>query len=90
MGGIPNTKIFSYTSTGGSSKHRNFQCGPNRAGIDFKKIRSMNEKISISLPSGFVEKQDVNLESLLLPDINLGLDDKDFLSIISYEGYQLK
>ena len=87
---IPNTKIFSYTATDGGRKHRKFQCGSKRAGIDFKKIRSMNNKISISLPSDFLEIQDVNIESLLLPDINLGLDDKDFLSIISYEGYQLK
>jgi len=87
---IPNTKIFSYTATDGGRKHRKFQCGSKRAGIDFKKIRSMNKKISISLPSDFLVIQDINLDSLLLPDINLSLDDKDFLSIISFEGYQLK
>ena len=87
---IPNTKIFSYTSKVKNSKYRNFQCGAKKAGIDFKKIRSINEKISISLPSEFLDKNDINLESLLLPDISLGLDEKDFLSIISYEGYQLK
>ena len=66
------------------------RCGAKRAGIDFKKIRSSNEKIYISLPSEYLDKDDINLESLLLPDIDLVLDDKDFLSIISYEGYQLK
>ena len=25
-----------------------------------------------------------------LPDLNLGLDDEDFQSVLSYEGYQLK
>ena len=32
----------------------------------------------------------IKLNKLLLPDLNLGLDDEDFQSILSYEGYQLK
>ena len=87
---IPNTKIFSYPRSYAIGKSRKFQCGPKRAGIDLKKITLMNEKISLSLPSEFLDKDDINLGTLLLPDIDLGLEDKEFLSIISYEGYQLK
>ena len=87
---FPNTKIFSYTAIDGRRKFRLFQCGTKRAGIDLKKIKLIDKNIFVSLPSKFLEFEDINLNSLLLPSINLGLDDKDFLSIISFEGYQLK
>ena len=87
---IPNTKIFSYTSADKSEKYRMFRCGPKRAGIDFEGNRSIDEDISVSISSGLIDQSDVGLTTLLLPEIDLGLDENDFLSIMSYEGYQLK
>ena len=42
------------------------------------------------LNSAFLGDESIQLNKLLLPDLNLGLEDKDFQSILSYEGYQLK
>ena len=42
------------------------------------------------LNSGYLGDDNIKLNKLLLPDLNLGLDDEDFQSILSYEGYQLK
>ena len=87
---IPNTKIFSYTSADKSEKYRMFRCGPKRAGIDFEGNRSIDEDISVSISSELIDQSDVGLTTLLLPEIDLGLDENDFLSIMSYEGFQLK
>ena len=42
------------------------------------------------LNSAFLGDESIQLNKLLLPDLNLGLEDEDFQSILSYEGYQLK
>ena len=89
-GSIPNTKIFSYTSVNQSDKYRMFRCGPKRAGIDFEGNRSIDKDISVSLSSELIDQNDVGLTTLLLPEVDLGLDENDFLSIMSYEGFQLK
>ena len=38
----------------------------------------------------WIGQNDVGLTTLLLPEVDLGLDENDFLSIMSYEGFQLK
>ena len=87
---IQNTKIFSFVSNDNDKDYRTFQCGGKRAGIDFKKVRSLDQVLFVALPSGFLENQDIRLTTLLLPEVDLGLDEENFLSILSYEGYQLK
>ena len=67
-----------------------FRCGPKRAGIDFEGNRSIDKDISVSLSSDLIGQSDVGLTTLLLPEVDLGLDENDFLSIMSYEGFQLK
>ena len=94
-GSIPNTKIFSYilsiyTSIYEREKYRMFRCGPERAGIDFEGNRFIDEDISVSLSSELIDQNNVGLTTLLLPEVDLGLDENDFLSIMSYEGFQLK
>ncbi len=86
---MPNTKTFSLISNN-SNNHRTFQCGGKRAEIDFFKVRSLDDTILKVLKSDFLEHQDIKLSTLLLPEVDLGLDEEDFLSILSYEGYQLK
>ena len=87
---IPNTKIFSYISNDNDKNFKTFQCGGKRAEIDFVEVRSVDEMILKSIPSSYNENQNIKLTTLLLPEVDLGLDDEDFLYILSYEGYQLK
>ena len=86
----PNTKVFSLLYPKQNSNYKKFDCGPKRAGIDFASIRSVNDNFKNLLNSGYLGDDNIKLNKLLLPDLNLGLDDEDFQSILSYEGYQLK
>tara|TARA_Y100001968_G_C19441586_1_gene762854 strand:- start:794 stop:3619 length:2826 start_codon:yes stop_codon:yes gene_type:complete len=88
-GSIPNTKVYSFTSVDKSEKFKMFRCGPQRAGIGFEGNRSVDKDISVFY-SESINESDFALTTLLLPEVNLSLEDKDFLSIMSFEGYQLK
>lgn len=87
---IPNTKIYSFASNDNDKNYKTFQCGGKRAGIDFVKVRSVDRQLLEALPSGFTENSEIKLTTLLLPEVDLGIDEDDFMSILSYEGYQLK
>ena len=58
--------------------------------IEFEGNRFIDEDISVSLSSELIDQNNVGLTTLLLPEVDLGLDENDFLSIMSYEGFQLK
>ena len=87
---IPNTKIYSFVSNDNDKNYKTFQCGVKRAGIDFVKVRYVDKKLHDALPSGFTKNSEVKLTTLLLPEVDLGIDEDEFMSILSYEGYQLK
>ena len=87
---IQNTKIFSFVSNDIDKDYRTFQCGGKRAGINFLEARSLKKALFKDLSSGYLQESDVKLTTLLLPEVDLGLDEEDFISILSYEGYQLK
>ncbi|MFL2813219.1 MAG: DUF1800 family protein [Candidatus Puniceispirillales bacterium] len=87
---IPNTKIYSFASNDNDKNYKTFQCGAKRAGIDFVKVRYVDKKLHDALPSGFTKNLEVKLTTLLLPEVDLGIDEDEFMSILSYEGYQLK
>ena len=86
----PNTKVFSLLYPKQNSNYKKFDCGPKRAGIKFAFIRSIKKDFKNLLNSAFLVDDSIQLNKLLLPDLNLGLEDEDFQSILSYEGYQLK
>ena len=86
----PNTKVFSLLYPKQNSNYKKFDCGPKRAGINFAFIRSIKKDFKNLLNSEFLGDESIQLNKLLLPDLNLGLEDEDFQSILSYEGYQLK
>jgi hypothetical protein len=50
----------------------------------------VGDNFRLLLSSKFLEDKNFSLNKLLLPDLDLGLNDEDFQSILSYEGYQLK
>ena len=89
-GSIPNTKIYSFVSNDNDKNYKTFQCGGKRAGIDFVKVRYVDKQLNDALPSGFTDNSELKLTTLLLPEVDLGIDEDDFMSILSYEGYQLK
>ena len=89
-GSMPNTKIYSFVSNDNDKNYKTFQCGGKRAGIDFVKVRYVDKHLHDSLPSGFTDNSEFKLTTLLLPEVELGIDEDDFISILSYEGYQLK
>ena len=86
----PTSKVYSLLYPKKNSNYKKFDCGPKRAGIDFASIRSVSDDFQNLLNSDFLGDSIIKLNKLLLPDLNLGLDDEDFESILSYEGYQLK
>ena len=85
-----NTKIFSFVSNDNDKDYRTFQCGGKRAEINFVEARSLKKASIKDLSSDYLQESDIKLTTLLLPEVDLGLDEEDFLSILSYEGYQLK
>ena len=89
-GSIPNTKIYSFIPNDNDKNYKTFQCGGKRAGIDFVKVRYVDKQLHDALPSGFTDNSEFKLTTLLLPEVDLGIDEDDFMSILSYEGYQLK
>ena len=86
----PNTKIFSFASIHAGGEKRKFLCGPQKAGINLSNQRLLDNHIINSLPSNFIQQNEIDITDLLLPEIDLGLNAKEFMSILSYEGYQLK
>lgn len=86
----PTSKVYSLLYPKQHGNYKKFDCGPRRAGIDFASIRSVSDDFKNLLKSDFLGDNIIKLNKLLLPDLNLGLDDEDFQSILSYEGYQLK
>ena len=89
-GSIPNTKIYSFISNDNDKDYKTFQCGVKRAGIDFVRVRYVDKQLHDALTSGFTDNSELKLTTLLLPEVDLGIDEDDFMSILSYEGYQLK
>ena len=87
---IQNTKVYSLLYPAYDTQYKKFDCGPKRAGIDFAAVRSVDDNFRLLLSSKFLEDKNFSLNKLLLPDLDLGLNDEDFQSILSYEGYQLK
>ena len=87
---IQNTKIFSFVSNDFDKDYRTFQCGGKRAEINFVEARSLKKALFKDLSSGYLQEPGIKLTTLLLPEVDLGLDEEDFISILSYEGYQLK
>ena len=87
---IQNTKIFSFVSNDNDKDYRTFQCGGKRAEINFAEARSLNKALFKDLSSGYLQEPGIKLTTLLLPEVDLRLDEEDFISILSYEGYQLK
>ena len=87
---IQNTKVYSLLYPAYDTQYKKFDCGPKRAGIDFAAVRSVGDNFRLLLSSKFLEDKNFSLNKLLLPDLDLGLNDEDFQSILSYEGYQLK
>ena len=87
---IQKTKIFSFVSNDNDKDYRTFQCGGKRAEINFVEARSLKKALFKDLSSGYLQEPGIKLTTLLLPEVDLGLDEEDFISILSYEGYQLK
>ena len=87
---IQNTKVYSLLYPAYDTQYKKFDCGPKRAGINFAAVRSVGDNFRLLLSSKFLEDKNFSLNKLLLPDLDLGLNDNDFQLILSYEGYQLK
>ena len=84
------SSLYSFVSNDNDKNYKTFQCGGKRAGIDFVKVRYVDKQLHDALPSGFTDNSEFKLTTLLLPEVDLGIDEDDFMSILSYEGYQLK
>ena len=83
------TKIFSYPNYMTDGKDIGFQCGIRRYGFNINNIiESSFFNKYFDLES--LNKINVNLSELLLPDLSLKIDNNNYLKLLNHEGYQLK
>ncbi len=83
------TKIFSYPSYMTNYEDMRFQCGTRRYGININNItESKYFRNDYDLKN--IDEMKINLSNLLLPDLNLNIDNFNYLKLLTHEGYQLK
>ena len=83
------TKIFSYPSYMTNYEDIGFQCGTRRYGININNITESNYfRNDYDLKN--IDEIKINLSNLLLPDLNLNIDNFNYLKLLTHEGYQLK
>ena len=66
-----------------------FQCGTRRYGININNITEstyFNKYFDLEK----LKNSNLNLSELLLPDLNLMIDNNNYLTLFIHEGYQLK
>ena len=83
------TKIFSYPTYTTIDQDIGFQCDTGRYGID---INNITESSFFNKYYDLEKLNDIsiNLSGLLLPDLNLEIDNNNYLNLLTHEGYQLK
>ena len=83
------TKIFSYPTYMTNGQDIGFQCDTGRYGIDINNIAEssfFNKYYDLEKLNDI----NINLSELLLPDLNLEIDNNNYLNLLTHEGYQLK
>ena len=83
------TKIFSYPTYTTTDQDIGFQCDTRRYGIDINNIAEssfFNKYYDLEKLNDI----NINLSGLLLPDLNLEIDNNNYLNLLTHEGYQLK
>ena len=83
------TKIFSYPTYMTYGKDIAFQCDTGRYGININSIAHSNF-LSKYYDLEKLNDININLSGLLLPDLNLDIDNNNYLNLLTHEGYQLK
>ena len=66
-----------------------FQCDTARYGVDINNIAGssfFNKYYDLEKLNDI----NINLSELLLPDLNLEIDNNNYLNLLTHEGYQLK
>ena len=83
------TKVFAFPSNYASSKNINiFKCGVEKYGL--KPFDLTNSDVFDNyLDMKKISDLNFNLSQLLLPDLNLNIDNKNYLQLLTHEGYQL-
>ena len=83
------TKIFSYPTYMTNGQDIAFQCDTARYGVDINNIAGssfFNKYYDLEKLNDI----NINLSELLLPDLNLEIDNNNYLNLLTHEGYQLK
>jgi hypothetical protein len=86
------TKVFSYPSgmmSGYGSGLKTFECGIEKYGLNLNEIHKSNT-FNTHYDFNNIDNNDVMLSNILLPDLDLNIENKDYINILSHEGYQLK
>lgn len=84
------TKVFSYPGYSYvSGNDMLFKCGIDR--YDLNHFNLYESKIlNDYFDDSTLRNSDITLSELLLPDLNLNINNKNFIKILKHEGYQLK
>ncbi len=86
----PHTKVFAFPARWTASKNINvFKCGVEKYGLKPYNLANsdvFDNHFNMKKISNF----NFNLSELLLPDLNLNIDNTKYLQILTHEGYQLK
>ena len=84
------TKVFAYPGYSVVSKNDIlFKCGINRYGLNYFNLFE-SKILNNYFDEGILRKSGITLSDLLLPDLNLNIDNKNFIKILKHEGFQLK
>ena len=84
------TKVFAYPGYSVVSKNDIlFKCGINRYGLNYFNLFE-SKILNNYFDEGILRKAGITLSDLLLPDLNLNIDNKNFIKILKHEGFQLK
>ena len=88
----PPVKIFSLPNNINSSKKiiKGFNCSLTRTGVSLAETYSETLKENLDLAEFFSEGVTINLSQLLLPALNVELENEAALNLLGHEGYQLK
>jgi hypothetical protein len=86
------TKVFSYPSgmmSGYGSGLKTFECGIEKYGLNYYEMHK-SKTFNTHYDFNNIDDNDVMLSDILLPDLDLNIENEDYINILSHEGYQLK
>jgi len=75
--------------SGYGSGLKTFKCGIEKYGLNYNEMHK-SKTFNTHYDFNNIDNNDVMLSDILLPDLDLNIENEDYINILSHEGYQLK